>query len=302
MGWRRLLLILPLAAIFAFGAPEAALADGCSQQDRVLGLCNTDTSATNGGDRVDVSGSQGGSGNGAPGTSGGSGNGSGNGGSGNGGSGTAGGGGGAGGGTGSGGAPVLPDRDPSDAGHACLVATDPVWVAQHCAVNTPGEPPRAITLVDLASFRPQPPRQQMEPDGWAVAGLDTNFYALTDPHVVDGQLLGRPASVRFTPTRYDWAYGDGSAAALGTKGGTWRQLGLAEFSPTPTSHVYAHEGEYTITLQVGFAAEYRFAGGSWIPVPGLVTLPANELHTVVTGAKTVLVDGDCVAHPGDPGC
>jgi hypothetical protein len=166
--------------------------------------------------------------------------------------------------------------------------------------GAPGIP--IITIRDIATFVPTPGRQQMEPDGWTVAGLDTNFYAITGPHVVNGTLLGRPADVRFTPTTYLWAYGDGTSATRGTTGGTWASQGIAEFDPTPTSHVYEEVGDYTITLSIVFAAEYRFAGGPWHPVVGTLTLPANDLHIRVGTAKTVLVEHDCLANPGGPGC
>jgi hypothetical protein len=164
----------------------------------------------------------------------------------------------------------------------------------------PGIP--TITIRDIATFVPTPGRQQMEPDGWAVAGLDTNFYAIAAQHVVNGTLLGRPADVRFTPTTYRWAYGDGTSATRNTPGGTWAALGIAEFEPTPTSHVYEQVGNYTITLSIVFIAEYRFNGGAWRPVVGTITLPANDLYIRVGTAKTVLVEDDCLANPSGPGC
>lgn len=159
-----------------------------------------------------------------------------------------------------------------------------------------------ITISDIATFRPTPGSQQMQPDGWTIAGLDTNFFAITDSHVVNGTLLGQPADVRFTPVSFRWAYGDGSAAVKPTKGGTWAALGVAEFDPTPTSHVYEQLGDYTITLTITFAAEYRFAGSGWRPVVGTITLPANDLHLRVGTAQTVLVEHDCTQNPGGPGC
>jgi len=172
-----------------------------------------------------------------------------------------------------------------------------------CTPLEPGEPGiPTITIRDIATFIPTPGRQQMEPDGWAVAGLDTNFYAITGPHVVNGTLLGRPADVRFTPTTYRWAYGDGTSATKSTPGGTWAALGIAEFEPTPTSHVYERVGDYTITLSIVFVAEYRFDGSPWRPVVGTITLPANDLYIRVGTAKTVLVEDDCLANPSGPGC
>src|SRR5690606_3856605 len=34
-----------------------------------------------------------------------------------------------------------------------------------------------VTLSDLVNFRPAPGVDSMEPDGWMIVGLDTNFYA-----------------------------------------------------------------------------------------------------------------------------
>lgn len=181
-----------------------------------------------------------------------------------------------------------PNRPPE-----CFAAADPTDADD-------GIP--TVTVRDIASFVPTPGRQVMEPDGWTVAGLDTNFFALTDPHVVGGTLLGRAAEVRFTPRSYAWSYGDGTSATKSTKGGPWAALGIREFEPTPTSHVYEQLGEYTITLSITFTAEYRFAGGPWRPVVGTLTRPANDLHIRVGEAKTVLVERDCLADPGGPGC
>ena len=108
--------------------------------------------------------------------------------------------------------------------------------------------------------------------------------------------------MRFTPTAFQWAYGDDTAATLPTKGATWAAQGLDEFDPTPTSHVYDQLGDYTITLTITFAAEYRFDGSGWRPVVGTIDLPANDLHIRVGTAKTVLVEEDCLANPSGPGC
>ena len=92
-----------------------------------------------------------------------------------------------------------------------------------------------VTLVDIASFRPASATHHMQPNGWTIAGLPTNFYARTGTQIVPGTLLGRPAEVRFTPVQYYWDYGDGSSATRSRPGGTWAALGVAEFDVTPTS-------------------------------------------------------------------
>lgn len=158
------------------------------------------------------------------------------------------------------------------------------------------------TIEDLAAFRPTPGRQVGEPAGWTIAGLPTNFYAVTGSHVVAGTLLDRPAHVRFTPVSYAWTYGDGTSATRAAPGRSWAALRQAEFTATSTSHVYARTGSYTIRLTISFAAEYRFDGGAWRSVSGTIPLRANDLYLRAGTAQTVLVDRDCAAHPGGPGC
>jgi hypothetical protein len=159
-----------------------------------------------------------------------------------------------------------------------------------------------ITLSDIARFRPAPGIQRMEPDGWVVVGLPANIYSSVATQIVPGQLLGQSADVRFTPISWRWSYGDGATATLPTKGGSWAALGLREFDPTPTSHIYEQAGNYTIRLSIVYRAEYRIAGGPFTAIAGTLTLPANELHITASGAKTVLVDRDCTVAPRGPGC
>lgn len=158
------------------------------------------------------------------------------------------------------------------------------------------------TLRDLVGFRPTPGVDHMEPNGWFVVGLDANFYSTGGASVQNGTLLGYPASVRFTPIRWSWAYGDGSSATRSTRGTTWAAQGIAEFDPTPTSHVYEAAGTYYIDLSIGYRAEYSFNGSSWGAIDGILWLPANRLVATVGGAKTVLVERECTTPPAGPGC
>lgn len=186
----------------------------------------------------------------------------------------------------------IPDAGPG----APAEATDPAPGANDTAATV-------ITLTDIASFVPRAAVQYMEPDGWMVVGLPTNFYAEIAPHVVSGELLDQPADVRFTPVLYGWDYGDGTLATHTTPGATWAAQGVAEFEQTTTGHTYTSPGAYTITLTVAYTAEYRFAGGSWTSIAGALELPANPLRaTAVDDAVTVLVDRDCTAAPRGPGC
>ncbi len=261
-------------------SPQAAAAADCSPADIRLGTCTVD--ATNDGGQVTLSGTATTPGTGTP-PSGGT---------------RTSNGGGSGGGSSS--------SNPADAPLTCTV------VASKCrggtvgkggaATPAPARPAQPVTLRDIASFRPAPGIQRMEPNGWVVAGLDANIYAIVGTQLVPGTLLGRPATVRFTPVAYRWKYGDGTSAVLPRAGGTWAAQGLRDFDPTPTSHVYAVEGDYVIRLTIDFRAEYSYGSTSFTAIPGTINLPANDLRVTVTGAKTVLVERDCVTDPSGPGC
>ncbi|HEY5231892.1 MAG TPA: hypothetical protein VIJ11_13500 [Galbitalea sp.] len=166
--------------------------------------------------------------------------------------------------------------------------------------GAPGNP--AVTINDLKNFKPVPGTDHMQPNGWMIVGLDTNFYSVVGVEVQNGVLLGQPASVRFTPIAWHWTYGDGSGATRATPGTTWAAQGIPEFDPTPTSHVYTAEGTYFIDLSITFRAEYKYATGNWTPVFGTITLPANRLEATAGDAKTVLVNHDCTQNPSGPGC
>jgi hypothetical protein len=149
-----------------------------------------------------------------------------------------------------------------------------------------------LTLQDFESFVPVAGRQIGEPAGWGIVGLETNFYAESRAHVVDGDLLGLPASVRFTPVAWHWSYGDGVTVSTRTPGGPWGSA-AAEFEPTATSHRYTAPGAYLVNLTVEFGAEYRLGRLPWTPLVGTVTAQAEPLTVRIATADTVLVERNC---------
>lgn len=167
--------------------------------------------------------------------------------------------------------------------------------------DTPGPAP-SITLTDLASFTPTADRLSAEPGDWAIAGLAINPVADGSPATAEGQLLGLPAEVRFTPVEFLWDFGDGTTLTTSDGGATWSELGQPEFSDTATSHVYGQRGKYELALQVSFTAEYSVGGGGWTPVAGTLLVDSGSFDVAVGGAGTVLVDRDCRTGERGPGC
>ena len=159
-----------------------------------------------------------------------------------------------------------------------------------------------MTVADLVNFRPVVPVAGMEPAGWMVIGLDTNFWVSVVPDVQTGDLLGAPASVRFSPVAFHWDYGDGTTRTTTVAGASWDRLGVAEFDPTATSHVYADTGQYTVSVTVDVAAEYTYQGSEWVGIEGTIPVASVPLTGRAVHVDTVLVDQDCTADPTGPGC
>jgi hypothetical protein len=172
----------------------------------------------------------------------------------------------------------------------------------NCTPGAPCDPNLVVRISDLINFAPATPTHGMEPAGWTLVGLPTNFIASASVHTRSGLLLGFPADVRFTPVAYRWNYGDASSARNATGGASWAALGLPEFSDTATSHVFDTRGVVTIESAVEYGAEYRFAGQPWRAISGTIAVWARPLAATAGDAKTVLVERDCLRGPFGPGC
>lgn len=167
-------------------------------------------------------------------------------------------------------------------------------------VVEPTTPTAPDSASDLASFKPKTPNQFVEPNGWSLARLETNFWIESGKHSIRGSLFGVEARVRFTPERYRWRFGDGGTLTSNFPGYTWAELGLPAWSKTGSSHVYLKPGVYTVEGFVVFSAEYRFDTGGWHEVSGMVTARAKSLTVTVLNSETVLVERDCLS--GSIGC
>jgi len=159
-----------------------------------------------------------------------------------------------------------------------------------------------VTIEDLASFVPAAPAVTGEPLGLGVVGMPTNVVASASEQRMSGMLLGYPVTVRFVPAGFRFEYGDGATRASGTGGASWSRLGQTEYTPTPTSHVFAEPGVYPVRASVEYTASVDFGSGAWRPVPGRVrsTSPAYEIRIVEV--RTALVERTCLEDPRGPGC
>ncbi|HET8926939.1 MAG TPA: hypothetical protein VFN24_03825 [Microbacterium sp.] len=158
-----------------------------------------------------------------------------------------------------------------------------------------------VTLADLASFVPARPALTGEPAGLGVVGMPTNLVAQASEQLMPGSLFDYDVVVRFVPAAFRFDHGDGTSQTASTGGSTWAALGQAEFTPTPTSHVYRARGTYDVSVTVLYRASVDFGTG-WRPVDGYVEATTAGYGVRVVEVHTALVDKTCIENPSGPGC
>ena len=157
------------------------------------------------------------------------------------------------------------------------------------------------TLSDLASFAPAAVSLGGEPAGHGVVGLPTNFLVAASEHTATGTLFDRPVTVRFSPIGVTIAPGDGSQLRTRDTAQSWSSLGLAQFSPTASTHTYTQRGVYTATATIQYSAAVNYGNG-WIDVAGVLDIPTSSYSVTVLEARSALVDRTCHEDPSGPGC
>lgn len=177
--------------------------------------------------------------------------------------------------------------------------SEPTPVADAPSPAAPAPP--TITITDLAQFAPPPTAASADPGNVGIADLPTNFIAAADVRTQTGELFGIPLTVRFSPAAYIYDYGDGSTMSTARAGRTWEELGQAQFTPTPTTHVYEERGNYVARVDVAYATEVDLGTG-WIPLPGQITTTGTPQQIRILEAHTALVAHTCTEDPQGGGC
>lgn len=140
-------------------------------------------------------------------------------------------------------------------------------------------------VLDSAHAAAPVPDFVIEPADGSYVNVPTNFAATDDdqPVTITVQPLGVSVPVTFTPTSYEWSFGDGSAgsghgvrkAAVGARGAV--------------EHAYAAAGSYAVTLTRVYTISFTLPGGQSVTIPGEVsatspaqTLEVGEIQSTVT--------------------
>lgn len=231
-----------------------------------------------------------------PGNGGGSGGGGGSdGGGGGGGNGSGGGGGNSGGGSG------LPDCVLEEVGHICanLPGPGPGPGPGSGGGGAPvrPEPPTRIPESQFQTFDIPAPTIHAWPKDWAVIGKPAAFWTDADTSYIDMTLLTYAVTVKVTPEKYYWDFGDDT-------GGTTSKTGA---KPRPgdepqIGHDYQKTGTKTVGMTATFSGEFSVDGGPWLPIDGFAHVASNDISIDVYRFHRYLVDEDCYMNPRGPDC
>ena len=123
------------------------------------------------------------------------------------------------------------------------------------------------------------------PSGWTLVNADTVVFTDDAEQVLTTTVLGMAVTIRATPARFTWDFGDGGGTLTTTDPGRpWPEHTL--------SHRYTAEGTHQIRLTTTWTATFQVAGtATWEPVDGTATTTSTSPPLTVHEARSRLVSG-----------
>lgn len=135
----------------------------------------------------------------------------------------------------------------------------------------------SIALETMTTYGWPAAELTVRPGAEVLVNGETHFSTtLSGAETVTRSLHGRVLTVRATPVRYDWVFGDGDSVKSLT-------------ADAGVVHVYPSKGEYGARVDVTYTGEYRVGQGAWTPISTSRTVRGPELLLTALEAKPVLV-------------
>lgn len=190
-----------------------------------------------------------------------------------------------------------PDCIFEEVGHICADLPGPGGDGGGGGAPVRPEPPTRIPESQFQTFDIPAPTIHAWPKDWAVIGKPAAFWTDADTSYIDMTLLTYAVTVKVTPEKYYWDFGDDT-------GGTTSKTGS---KPRPgdepqIGHDYQKTGAKTVGMTATFSGEFSVDGGPWLPIDGFAHVASNEISIDVYRFHRYLVDGDCYMNPQGPDC
>lgn len=133
------------------------------------------------------------------------------------------------------------------------------------------------------------------PDGAGLTNAETVLWADTesDRSLPTVRIVGQQVELRISFDHAMWQFGDGASDTTDSPGRAYDEASdPCETAQCPGyyGHTYTATGRVTVTLIVGWHAQYRLAGQDWIDVDTApLTGPADQQSLTIRQARGVLV-------------
>lgn len=180
---------------------------------------------------------------------------------------------------------------------AGMTATPPLWMRTQLADGTWG-PWEIVTWYTCPSeadlfaaierewteLRPEPTQVSLQPDtGRVYATVPTVAIADDSVRLHMATILGAAVTIRATPSRYQWAWGDGESTTTTDPG--------APYPNATVTHAYgrAMDGA-TVTLTTTWTGEYRIGAGGWADFDTTIESASPGISLEVLHPRARLVD------------
>lgn len=145
-----------------------------------------------------------------------------------------------------------------------------------CIGDQPNVPSRTLEddLRDQLGARSGKPSASWEPGGELEIDEPAVFWVQFLAKTIDGQLLGRSATIRFVPLSHRWVFSDGERA-----------------TGPRIEKIFLEPKKQTAQAFVRVRVDYQFSSGSWVIGALEAELPSNllELQVVERPRRTLLV-------------
>jgi hypothetical protein len=150
----------------------------------------------------------------------------------------------------------------------------------------PEDPPVTVTVSaeDFRRLPLTPSTPSFQPaDGRGLVNMPLIVFTDPAPQTLATTVLDVPVTVRATPVRYAWDFGDGEPPLVTEDPGQ-------PYPDHTVSRAYGSPGAYAVRLVTTWRGEFQVAGtGPWIPVDGTATTASPPFTTTVEEAVPRLV-------------